>query len=76
MQKAQTRDITISSVIAAVMLILTALGSAEVLLAASAIMIVSLLLLQAFIDRSALWPKIAICVCAAALAVGAVLLIR
>jgi hypothetical protein len=72
----KTTELMIPSLVASVFLILTALDKAEVTMIASAVMLLSLLLVDKQIRTASVWPKIVAVLCAVAIAVAAVLLIR
>lgn len=73
---AKTIELTIPSVVAAVFLILTALDKPVITMVASAAMLLGLLLVDKQIRSASLWPKIVAALCALAIAIATVLLIR
>jgi hypothetical protein len=72
----KTAEVTIPSIVAAVFLILTALDEAEVTMAAAVAMLLGLLVFHSRLGPGSLWPKLAAAMCAAAIAIAAVLLMR
>ena len=70
---AMNKDVVIPSIVASALLILTALGRAEVTMAVSAIMLVCMLVFHGRLDKDAIWPKVAIVLCAAGIAAAVVL---
>jgi hypothetical protein len=73
---AKTIELMLPSLVASVFLVLLALDKAEVTMIASAVMLLSLLLVDKQIRTASVWTKIVAILCAVAIAVAAVLLIR
>jgi hypothetical protein len=70
------QEVLIPGIVASSLLILTALGRAEVTMAVSAVMLVGMLVFHGRLDKEATWPKVAMVLCAAGMAAAVVLFMR